>query len=360
LCLGTIGSAGTARTAGKGSITMHAGLVTGQRRFELVEMDEPTARPGTALVEVTLCGICGTDLHGFLGADPYNPAICGHEWVGNVLAVGDGVKRLNEGDRVVAAIAAPCGTCAQCRAGRTNYCSAAFIGMVGRDRLAPPHGGFAPRISLAGDRLFPVTGGLSDVQAAIVEPTTVALHAVRRTPPQIGDTVIIQGCGPIGLLTLQCARAHGAGEVIAVEPNAHRRAIALDVGATAALSPEEARDRFARAGADIVFECAGVSPTVQSAVDLCRQGGVVNLVGLASGTATISPGDWLRREITVVASLGYLHHEFAMVMDLLASGAVRVEPLHDRTISLAELPEVIEQLADDPSTALKVLVNPAD
>ena len=81
---------------------MKAGLVTGQRRFELVDVPTPQARPGTAVVDVHLCGICGTDVHGFLGADPYNPAICGHEFVGTVTAVGDGVTHLHEGDRVVA------------------------------------------------------------------------------------------------------------------------------------------------------------------------------------------------------------------------------------------------------------------
>jgi (R,R)-butanediol dehydrogenase / meso-butanediol dehydrogenase / diacetyl reductase len=337
---------------------MRAGLITGHRHFELVDMPEPTARPGTALVEVSLCGICGTDLHGFLGSTPYNPAICGHEWVGTVIAPGDGVTHLAEGDRVVAAVAAPCGSCAQCRLGRSNYCSAAFLGMVGRDALASPHGGFAPRISLAGDRLVKVTDGLSDVQAAVVEPTAVALHAVLRTPPRLGDVVIVQGCGPIGLLTLQCARASGLGQLVAIEPNAQRRALATELGADLALTPEEAKEQFGRRGADLVFECAGVPPTVQAAVDLVRQGGVVNLVGMASGSATISPGDWLRKEATVVASLGYLHHEFAIVMGLIADGHVRIEPLHDRTVSLDDLAAAIEQLADDPSSAIKVLVDP--
>jgi (R,R)-butanediol dehydrogenase / meso-butanediol dehydrogenase / diacetyl reductase len=337
---------------------MRAGLVTSQRRFELVEMPEPVALPGTAVIDVILCGICGTDLHGFLGAGPYNPAICGHEFTGVVCAVGDGVRHLSEGDRVVAAVAAPCGRCEPCRGGRPTYCSTAFLGMVGRDALAPPHGAFARQIAIAGDRLIVVPAGLSDVQAAVVEPTAVALHAVRRTPPRFGDTVIIQGCGPIGLLTLQCVRATGAGRTIAVEPNAERRALAAALGADTAISPDEAREQFGRRGADLVFECAGVGPTVQSAVDLARQGGTVNLVGMASGAATISPGDWLRKEMTVVASLGYLHHEFDHVMDLIADGAVRIEPLHDRTVSLDELPAAIEELADNPSSAIKVLVDP--
>ena len=336
---------------------MLAGLVTAPRRFELVEVPEPAAVPGSAVVHITRCGICGTDVHGFIGPGPYHPAICGHEWVGTVSAVGTGVVNVAEGDRVVAGIAAPCGECADCRAGRGAYCMAAFLGMIGADPLAPPHGGFAPRIALDAKRLVKVHRPITDDQAAMVEPATVALHAVQRTFPQHDETVVVQGCGPIGLLTLQCSLAVGAQNVIAIEPSDHRRALALAVGATEAITPAEAAERFGRRGADLVFECAGVPATVQTAVDLVRRGGRVNLVGLASGMATISPGAWLIKEVTVVASLGYLHSEFGEVIDLIAEGAIHVELLHDRTVTLAELPAAIEQLADDPGSAVKVLVD---
>jgi (R,R)-butanediol dehydrogenase/meso-butanediol dehydrogenase/diacetyl reductase len=339
---------------------MRAGLVTGQRRFELVEVPEPEARPGTAVVHITRCGICGTDLHGFLGSDPYTPSICGHEWVGTVAELGAGVDHLTEGDRVVAGIAPACGRCPECTAGRTAYCVQAFLGMIGRDRLAPPHGGFAPRIAVDAARLVRVDLALTDDEAAIVEPTTVALHAVLRSRPRAGEVVVVQGCGPIGLLTLQCALALDAAAVIAVEPDAKRRELALSLGADEALSPADAAARFGRAGADLVFECAGVPSTVQQAVDLVRRGGRVNLVGLASGTATIAPGSWLVKEVSVVASLGYLHHEFGEAIALIADGSVQVAPLHDCTVTLAELPAAIAELADDPSSAIKVLVDVTD
>ncbi len=336
---------------------MKAGLVTGQRTFELVEVPEPAARPGTALVEVALCGICGTDLHGFLSADPYHPAICGHEWVGTVVDVGDGVTNVRSGERVVAAVAPSCGQCPACRAGQAPWCSTALLTAIGRDPLAPPHGGFAPRISVGASRLVAVVGDLTDPQAAMIEPTTVAVHAVRRTPTVLGSTVAIQGCGPIGLLTLQCAREAGAGRVVAIEPNPHRRDLAVALGADVAVSPAEAADALG-AGADIVYECAGVPATIQSAVDLVRRGGTVNLVGLASGRASISPEAWLIKEVTVVASLAYLYEEFPIAMALVSSGRIRLEPLHDTTVGLTEMAGAIERLADDPSSATKVLVDP--
>jgi (R,R)-butanediol dehydrogenase / meso-butanediol dehydrogenase / diacetyl reductase len=336
---------------------MRVGLVTGLRQFELVEMPEPAPDEGRAVVHIERCGVCGTDVHGFLSSAPYNPAICGHEWSGTVAAVGKGVKNVREGDRVVAGIAPACGRCPECLAGRASLCLSAFMGMIGRDAMAAKHGGFAPRLSMHADRLVPFTAPLSWSDAAVVEPATVALHAVNRTPPGLSDTVVVQGCGPIGLLTLQAARAAGVGRMIAVEPSEHRRALALRLGADLALAPDEVA-AVVGGGADLVFECAGVPPTIQQAVNLARRGGTVNLVGLASGSATIEPHTWLTKEITLVASLGYLHHEFAQAIDLIASGKVDVASLCDKTVALADLPAAIEELADNPSSAIKVLVDP--
>jgi 2-desacetyl-2-hydroxyethyl bacteriochlorophyllide A dehydrogenase len=229
--------------------------------------------------------------------------------------------------------------------------------MVGRSSLAPPHGGFASHLALDASRLIHVAGGLTDAQAAMVEPATVALHAAHRTPVRLGATVVVQGCGPIGLLTLQCAKADGAGRLIAVEPDASRRALAAAIGADEAVEPADAAAAVG-GGADLVFECAGIPPTLQTAVDFVRRGGTVNLVGLASGSATVDPGSWLVKEVSVVASIGYRHDEFAEAMALIADGRLRVDPLHDSTVGLSELPAAIERLADDPSSAVKVLVDP--
>lgn len=338
---------------------MKAALITGLRKMEFVEFPDPVASAGKAVVTVDSCGICGTDIHGFLSSDPYNPAICGHEFSGTVSAVGASVGNVAEGDRVVCGVSTACGKCAECVAGRTNYCMYAFLNALGRDPLAPPHGAFAPAIAVDARRLIKTNVALTADQASMVEPATVAYHAVMRTLPRPGEVVVVQGCGPIGLLTLQVAKAAGAGRVVAVEPNATRRATALSVGADEALTPDEARDRFGSQGADLVFECAGIPPTIQVAVDLVRRGGRVNLVGLASGNATIAPHTWLVKEVTFVASLAYNHHDFVETMDMMADGKLQVDPLHDKTVGLSELPETIALLADDPSSAVKVLVDPS-
>ena len=208
---------------------MLAGLVTGVETIELREFPEPTPDPGKAVVQIAYCGICGTDLHPFHTGAPYNPAICGHEWCGTVSAVGEGVGHLKEGDRVGIGVAAACGRCAECRAGDATHCMGVLMGMLGIGPLAPPHGGFASAIAVDGSRLYPVRGGLSDEQAAFLEPATVAVHALRRTPLRLGDAVVVLGAGPIGLLVAQCARAAGAGAVVVVEPDAGRAKLAAEV-----------------------------------------------------------------------------------------------------------------------------------
>ena len=238
---------------------MLAGLVTGKQQLELVEFPDPEPAPGKAVVDIAYCGICGTDLHAFQSGAPYNPAICGHEWSGTVSAAASDVP-VREGDRVAIGIAGACGQCATCQRGDAGHCETAFMGMIGVGPLAAPHGGFASAIAIDASRLYAVQKSISDVQAAMLEPATVALHAVRRTPVRLGDVVVVLGGGPIGLLVGQCARSAGAGKLILVEPEPSRREIGASVGFDVLVDPasqdtaEIIIAESGHAGADVVFE----------------------------------------------------------------------------------------------------------
>lgn len=342
---------------------MLAALITGKDIVELREFPDPTPAPGGVVVDVAFCGICGTDVHAYQSGRPYNPAICGHEWSGTVSAVGSEISSFTEGDRVVVAVAPSCGRCTACHRGQSDRCEVSFLSLLGRDALAPPHGGFAPRIAVAAARVVATNPALSDEQAAQVEPTTVAFHAVRSSPLRLGDVAVIQGAGPIGLGTMQWARVAGAGQVIVVEPNQQRRALALALGAHVAVAPgEEAeqaiRERTHGLGADIVYECVGRPFAVQSAVDLARRGGAMCLIGLADSDASISPGSWLIKEISVTSSLAYLHEEFEMVMTMMADGRVTVDALHTGTVDLGGFEVALADLASGTSEHTKVLVDP--
>lgn len=343
---------------------MLAALITGQGQVTLKEFPDPTPQPGAVVVSIAYCGICGTDIHAYQSGRPYRPSICGHEWTGTVSAVGVGVSSLTEGDRVVVSVAPPCGICRPCATGDPSHCMTAFLSAVGSDPLAPAHGGFASAIAVGEDRVIKAHPGLTDLQLGQVEPSTVTLHAVRRSGLREGQLVVVQGAGPIGLTTFQWAKTLGAGHVVVIEPSPHRAELARSLGADSVVSPgEEARTRINELadglhGADLVYECVGSGPAVQWAADLVRRGGELCLVGVADGEATIVPAGWIAKEISVSTSIAYERHDFVDAMDMLAEGRVRIDSLHTKTASLAEFESVLADLGTGKSSEIKVLVDP--
>ena len=342
---------------------MQVGLVTGRKRIELIDMPAPEPSAGKAVVEIGHCGICGTDVHAYLSGQPYNPAICGHEWAGTVSAAGAGVDNVKEGDRVAIGVATACGRCPTCARGDAHHCEAAFAGAIGMGPMAAPHGGFARAIAFEARRLHAVPNHISDTDAAILEPVAVAVHAVRRTELRLGDAVAVIGAGPIGQLVQQAARAAGAGHVFVIEPAAVRRRLSGELGADTLIDPDEQdaasviRETLNQDGVDVVFECAGIPATIQQTVDLARRGGVASLVGVASQAAEIDAAGWLAKEIRLSASIAYLHEEFEIAKALVADGRIRCAPLHTSTVGLAELDAAFTRLASQPSE-VKILVDP--
>lgn len=343
---------------------MLAAVVTGPHRMELREFPEPIATDGDVVVEVSHCGVCGTDLHAFAGGGFQAPGNCGHEWVGRVSAVGSDVVDLRVGDRVVGAVPSPCGSCAPCTSGHEDFCATALMVAACLDPGAPPHGAFAARLAVSAGRVITVPPGLSDEEAAMVEPATVAFRAVRRSGVGPGDRCVVLGAGPIGLLVLQWVRAAGADPVVVVEPDPGRRQLAAGLGADVVAEPgapagEATGEISDGLGADVVFECAGRQGTIQSSVELVRRGGTVCLVGVSEQEESIVPAVWMLKEVSLVASLAYGRSDFTATMRMMAAGRIQVAPLHSSTACLAGLPEVFEGLCREGSDQTKVLVRPA-
>lgn len=342
---------------------MHAALITAQETVELVEFPEPTPTDEQIVVDIAYCGICGTDVHSYQTPGPAWPSTCGHEWVGVVSAKGSAVRRMGEGDRVIIAVPPSCGQCPACHAGQMTKCQTVLMATVGRGPYSTLHGGFAPQLAVHHGRAVHANPSLTDEQAAQIEPATICLHAVRANQPRLGEVAVIQGAGPIGLSTMQWVLVGGAGKVIVVEPSEARREVARRLGAHVVVAPgDEAKAAIADSthglGADIVYECAGIPATVQSAVDLARRGGRMCIIGLAVGDAMMSPREWLMKEIAVTASLGYTHEEFEMAMGYVADGRVDLDALHSGTVSLGELGSTLADLASGTSQHTKVLVDP--
>lgn len=315
------------------------------------------------VVRVRYTGVCATDTHGWASGGLIPPAVFGHEWTGTVVAAGASVTTVAVGDRVVASVGPPCGTCAMCGAGHPDHCDTAFAEANGISEGAPSHGAFAEHVTVAERRVQRALDGLDDEQLALVEPTAVTFHAVRRAGQRLGDVVVVQGAGPIGLLTAQHARHAGAGVVVVVEPSESRRGTARELGFTEVHEPGDAfRARVLELtdglGADLLYECTGAAGLFQSSAELVRRGGTLALLGYPMTSSEVSYGDWQSRELTVVGSLAYAHSDFVGAMRALADGSVDAGPLVTGTVGLDELPALLEELDGGRTRHAKVLVAP--
>ncbi len=343
---------------------MRAAFLVGKQACEIRVLDEPEVSVGGVIVDIDCCGICGTDLHAYQSGNLYPAAVCGHEWTGVLSAVGAEAEHLGEGDRVVVCVPTACGTCPLCRRGDEARCARTFASAIGQDRFAPLHGGFADRISVHASRVMKVTQKLPVAVLAQVEPTTIAYHALSRADLRADDLVVVQGAGPIGLLTLQWVRMAGAGHIVVIEPRADRAALAEQLGADSVVQPGGEAIEMVRSlsggagGADLVVECVGNGESIQQGVDLARRGGSVLLVGMPTTPSTIDAASWLIKEICVTTAVAYQRHEFGEVLDHLCDGAIDTQAIVSRTVRLAELPHTFLELAAGQTNDLKVLVDP--
>ncbi len=328
--------------------------------------------PGQAVVAVSFCGICGTDVHEFTegpvlirssahpltGTDP--PVVIGHEFSGTVVAVGHGGPAALAGRRVTVDPCWRCGTCYWCLRGDYHICRQG--GSVG---LASD-GALAPLVTVPAEGLVPLPDAVDDLVGALAEPLAVALHAVRRGGVSIGDRVLVFGAGPIGAAVTLAARAAGAAEVFVTDPVATRRDRAIAVGAAEAFDPATAdvrREVFlrcGRVGPDVVFECTGVPELVTEAVEAARRGGTVVLLGVGHGTAALRPVSVTAFERTIVGSLGY-NRDLPRAIDLVASGIIDPKPLITSVVPLADVVSAaFAPLARGAGDQLKVLVDVRD
>ena len=348
---------------------MRAPVLHGTRKLTFDEVPDLSAGEGEVIVEVGLCGICGSDLHLYISEMAPDGIVLGHEFGGSIVDIGPGVEGWKEGDRVVGAMLPACGTCIFCRRGQPDLCyqhyrlEAQRIGAARDTGASLGAGGYAPYARIAAPRLMRVPDSLDERQAAAVEPAAVGYHAVRNSGMSIGDTVVVLGAGPIGLFTIQCARRAGASRIVAVELVKARADAALAVGAGEVLDPRaienlaaEVNRRFP-GGPDVVFDAAGVPATLQQAVDLVKPGGYVMMVGASFDPAPVRPSAWVTRRVTVRAAFAYSRGDYAATIDLLANGGIDVGPVMSDVVPASATAEAFERLLQ-PNSEIKILVDP--
>lgn len=337
------GEAETRKVPGR----MSAAVFKEPGRIDVEERAVPTPGPGEVLVKVEACGVCGTDFHIFKGEAPARPpVVLGHEYCGEVVAVGEGLDRPRPGDRVAVDPNIACGRCYHCRMGKVHLCESMEALGVTLD------GGLAEYSLAPATQCHVLPAGMPAAWGAFVEPVACCVHGIDLAGIRPGYSVVVMGGGTIGLILLQLARISGAATLIVSEPVRKKRELALELGATLAVDPlssdlESEVRAVLPAGADVVIEAVGRPETVEAALGIATRGGCVLLFGVSPEGAkvTVSPFAIYKKELRVQGS--YVNpFTFSRAISLLASGAVKVEPLVERVVSLGDLPLV---LASGPS-----------
>lgn len=323
---------------------------------EIVEEPTPEIAEHEALVSMLVSGVCGSDTHALHGRHPMMPLpyYPGHEVVGIVEAVGSAVTAVAVGDRVTPEPTLPCGECKMCTTGRSNVCdNLQFFGCGFRE------GGMADLFSVDASRLHIIPAELSNEQAAIIEPLATPVHALRLAGDVAGKTVVVLGCGTIGLLVLAAARHRGARAVVMTDMIESKRDLALRAGADAvfdASSPELSANVQGYFGetADFVFDCVSVQSTLDSAFAMVGKGGTVVVVGVPQKPVTVPLPDIQDKQIRLQGAATYLAEDYAEATEIIRSGGVSADIIISNTFPLAQAAEAFA--AATSGTEVKVLV----
>jgi 2-desacetyl-2-hydroxyethyl bacteriochlorophyllide A dehydrogenase len=292
----------------------------------VVTVDRPEPGPRDALVRMSVSGVCGSDTHAVHGRHPFIslPYHPGHEVVGVVESTGDEVTAaVVPGQRVTVEPTLPCGRCKMCTTERSNLCeNLQFFGCGWKE------GGMADYFTIPADRLHAVPDDLDDLTAALIEPLSTPVHAVRLAGGVAGKSVVILGAGAIGLLLLAVVNAHEARRVVVTDvlPAKRERALSLGADDVADAAADDVADRVRGAlgeSADVVFDCVAVQPTVTQAITLASKGGTVVLVGVPAHDVTVPLPVIQDHQIRIQGSATYLSEDYNESIRLLQTGAIR-------------------------------------
>ena len=311
-------------------------------RVEDVEKRSPDSNE--VVIKIEACGVCGTDIHIFNGAEgaakTIPPTILGHEFSGVIFEVGSEVKSLKVGDRVCVDPNDMCGECYYCRSGQAHFCE----NMIGIGTTVD--GGFAEYCTVKEKQVYKLPDGLSFEEGAMAEPVACCIHGMDMTGVTTGQTVMIIGGGTIGLIMLQLARISGASTLILVEPVEAKRKLGIKLGADIAIDPinqsvENVLNSFSIESVDAVIECVGLKNTMMDAIKYVGKGGTAMMFGLTDPACEIPlmPFDVFKREITIKASFINPYTQKRAV-SLLGSHRIDVKSLITDVVKLEDINKV--------------------
>lgn len=344
---------------------MKAAVLQEVQRIELKEREKPAPGENEVLIKVKAVGLCGSDIHyyehGKIGSFIVKePIILGHEVSGEIIEIGSNVDGLSVGQRVAVEPGATCGVCSYCKSGRYNLCpEVEFL-------ATPPFdGAFCEFIAMRSDLVFPVPDQMSDETAALIEPFSVGVHACNRGEVGPGDTVLILGMGPIGLLTAAAARMKGASRIIGVDLEQSRLEKAKELGVQEIINlqvdsvDEKIAEWTDREGVDVAIETAGSPAALKSMIAALRRGGRAVIVGMsAQDESPMNIAEIINKEIDVRGVFRY-HHTYPEAIRLLSQNEVNIDSIITAAYgSLDNVEAAFQKAIHDKSNTLKIIVYP--
>lgn len=342
--------------------TMTAAVLHAPGDVRVEQVAVPTVGAGDLLVKVAACGVCGSDIPrmNFAGAHRH-PIICGHEFSGHVVDAADDVSGFSDGDLVTVPPLLPCNKCESCHEGNFSLCEDYDYFGSRRD------GAYAQYVVVPASNALLMPKGIDPRAAAMIDPSAIALHAIRRTGLASGHRVAVIGAGPIGLFAVQWAKLMGASAILAVDLNEQKAEMARTAGATqTANNDDQARD-LAAGGYDVVIESAGVPSTIALAVNLVVRRGEAAFIGIPHKPVELDKAtfsNFLRREVSLHGSWNsfsapFPGTEWTTSADRFADGSLKWEFMITHQLGLEAVPETMKQLSDRSIFSSKVLFMPA-
>ena len=339
---------------------MKALVYKGPRQLAIEDVSVPDVPAGYVLVRVKMSGICGSDVHGYLGITGRRcpGVIMGHEFSGVVERVADDVKSVKAGERVVIQPTVYCGTCSACKAGNTHRCpNKTFLGVF------DVNGGFAEFVSVPERLVLPLPDNMMFEDGALIEPLAVSRCGVDKIKDYSGKNVLVVGAGTIGLLAIAVLKARGAKQIIAADLSPNRLEVAKKVGAHAVFSPKDVdapkmvQQLTGEAGVDVSIEAVGASRPVETAISCLRAGGDCVWIGNSEKIISLDMQSVVTREITIHGTYIYSHADFAATLAGYKSLGIDADAIISRKLSVEEAPAVIEELANGSDTLIKTMIS---